>query len=66
MRTENKSDFTKEMHSFVWVFIFLFSLCVISFPIALWRVAQSEKFKGVHVKSHSIAEKLPKIADKTP
>lgn len=66
MNIENKSNFTKEMHSFVWVFVVLLSLCAITFPIALWRVAQSEKFKGFHVKSYPVGQRLPKIADKKP
>jgi hypothetical protein len=66
MQTDNKSNFTKEMHSFVWVFTVIFSLCAITFPIAFWRVAQTEKFKGSHVKSYPVGERSPQIADKKP
>jgi hypothetical protein len=41
----------KSMHRIVWSFIAIFVACGVTYPIAIARVSQMEKFKGSHVKS---------------
>jgi hypothetical protein len=43
----------RDLHRYVWGLMAVFSAFAISFPIALWRVSQSDRFRpyGSHVKS---------------
>ncbi len=43
----------RELHRYVWGLMAVFSAFAISYPIACWRVSQSEQFRpyGSHVKS---------------
>jgi hypothetical protein len=43
----------RELHRYVWGLMAVFSAFVISYPIACWRVSQSEQFRPYrsHVKS---------------
>jgi hypothetical protein len=46
----------QELHRYVWGLMGLFAAVAISFPIACWRVSQSEQFRAdrSHVKSVTI------------
>jgi hypothetical protein len=61
-----KTNYNKEMHKIVWILLGVFGLIAVSFPTALWRVSQMEKFKGFHVKSYPLEGKVQHIADKKP
>lgn len=54
----------REMHKYVLGFVGVFLLIGASYPIALWRVSQHEKFAGLHVKSFTDAGK-PKLPSDT-
>jgi hypothetical protein len=41
----------KEMHGIVFALIGIFALFAATYPIAMWRVSQMDKFRGDHVKS---------------
>jgi Mn2+/Fe2+ NRAMP family transporter len=41
----------KRMHQIVWGLVVVFTACAVTFPIAMVRVSQMEKFKGSHIKS---------------
>jgi hypothetical protein len=52
------------MHKFVWGCVGVFTLVCVTYPIAMWRVTQMEKFRGIYVKSLTIEGKDPaKVAD---
>jgi hypothetical protein len=40
-----------KMHKIVFAFIGLFVAIAVTYPIAMWRVSQMDKFRGFHVKS---------------
>jgi hypothetical protein len=42
---------TQRMHQIVWSFIAVFTACAVTFPVAMMRVSQMDKFKGSHIKS---------------
>jgi hypothetical protein len=46
----------RELHRYVWGLMAIFSAFAISYPIACWRVSQSEQFRPdrSHVKSVAI------------
>jgi hypothetical protein len=41
----------QKMHKIVFAFIGIFTLFAVTYPIAMWRVSQMDKFRGFHVKS---------------
>ncbi|MEG3921104.1 hypothetical protein QUA34_18260 [Microcoleus sp. POL10_C6] len=47
------------MHKIVWVSVGVLTLFFMTFPIAMWRVSQKEKFRGFHVKSLTIEGQNP-------
>ncbi len=59
METKSKPLPAREMHKFVWVGVGLFTLVCVTYPIAMWRVTQMEKFRGIYVKSLTIEGKDP-------
>ena len=59
METKNKPLPAREMHKIVWVSVGVLTLFFMSFPIAMWRVSQKEKFRGFHVKSLTIGGQNP-------
>jgi hypothetical protein len=59
METKNKPIPAREMHKIVWVSIGVLTLFFMTFPIAMWRVSQKEKFRGFHVKSFTIEGQSP-------
>ncbi|TRU33752.1 MAG: hypothetical protein EWV50_19790 [Microcystis aeruginosa Ma_MB_F_20061100_S20] len=49
-----------KMHDIVWILVGVFGLFAITFPLAMWRVSNMEKFQGSHVKSLVVeGEKAP-------
>ncbi|TAG89526.1 MAG: hypothetical protein EAZ09_24085 [Oscillatoriales cyanobacterium] len=64
METKSKPLPAREMHKFVWGCVGVFTLVCVTYPIAMWRVTQMEKFRGIYVKSLTIEGKDPaKVAD---
>ena len=59
METKNKPIPAREMHKIVWVSVGVLTLFFMTFPIAMWRVSQKEKFRGFHVKSFTIEGQSP-------
>ena len=59
METKNKQLPAREMHKIVWVSVGVLTLFFMTFPIAMWRVSQKEKFRGFHVKSFTIEGQSP-------
>lgn len=51
METKNKPLPAREMHKIVWACVGVFTLCLVTYPIAMFRVTQKEKFRGIYVKS---------------
>ncbi|WP_333160965.1 hypothetical protein [Microcoleus sp. Pol12B4] len=47
------------MHKIVLVSVGVLTLFFMTFPIAMWRVSQKEKFRGFHVKSLTIEGQNP-------
>lgn len=41
----------RKMHKIVFAFMGLFTAIAVTYPIAMWRVSQMDKFRGFHVKS---------------
>jgi hypothetical protein len=41
----------QKMHKIVFAFVGIFALFAVTYPIAMWRVSQMDKFRGFHVKS---------------
>jgi hypothetical protein len=41
----------RKMHKIVFAFMGLFAAIAVTYPIAMWRVSQMDKFRGFHVKS---------------
>jgi len=54
METKNKPLPAREMHKIVWISMGVLTLFFVTYPIAMWRVSQKEKFLGSHVKSLTI------------
>lgn len=54
METKNKPLPAREMHKIVWACVGVFTLCLVTYPIAMLRVTQKEKFRGVYVKSLTV------------
>lgn len=63
METKNKPLPAREMHKIVWACVGVFTLCLVTYPIAMFRVTQKEKFRGIYVKSLTVELKNP---DGTP
>jgi hypothetical protein len=59
METKNKPLPAREMHKIVWVGVGVLTLFFVTYPIAMWRVSQKEKFLGSHVKSLTIEGQKP-------
>ncbi|MBD0308128.1 MAG: hypothetical protein ICV80_08320 [Microcoleus sp. T1-bin1] len=59
MDTKNKPIAAREMQKIVWVSVGVLTLFFMTFPIAMWRVSQKEKFRGFHVKSFTIEGQSP-------
>jgi hypothetical protein len=59
MDTKNKPIPPREMHKIVWVSVGVLTLFFLTFPIAIWRISQKEKFRGFHVKSFTIKGQSP-------
>jgi len=59
METKNKPIPAREMHKIVGVSVGVLTLFFMTFPIAMWRVSQKEKFRGFHVKSFTIEGQSP-------
>jgi hypothetical protein len=49
----------KSMHKFVWMCLGVFTLFIITAPIAIFRVNQMAKFKDTYVKSLTDEWKAP-------
>ena len=62
METKNKPLPAKEMHKIVWGGVGVLILFFVTYPIAMWRVSQMEKFRGSHVKSFTLEGKKPDSA----
>jgi hypothetical protein len=59
METKNKPLPAREMHKIVWAGVGVLTLFFVTYPIAMWRVSQKEKFLGSHIKSLTIEGKNP-------
>jgi hypothetical protein len=59
METRNKLIPAREMHKIVWVSVGVLTLFFMTFPIAMWRVSQKEKFRDFHLKSFTIEGQSP-------
>lgn len=59
MQIQNKPLPAREMHKIVLIMMGVFSLMAITFPTAMMRVSQMEKFRGFHVKSLPLDLKKP-------
>jgi len=59
METKNKPLPAREMHKIVWVGVGVLTLFFVTYPIAMWRVSQKEKFLGSHIKSLTVEGKNP-------
>ncbi|BCL37332.1 hypothetical protein [Nostoc sp. MS1] len=57
MRQTNHTS-SRQMHKYVWMLVGVFSLMAVSYPVAMFRVSQKEKFQGFHVKSLTVEGKL--------
>ncbi len=62
METKNKPLPAREMHKIVWGGVGVLTLFFVTYPIAMWRVSQMEKFRGSHVKSFTLEGKKPDSA----
>lgn len=51
MKSQIKSDSLQKLHKIVWIFVGVFGLIAVSYPIACLRIAQTTKFAGSHLKS---------------
>ncbi len=59
MEPKNKPLPAKEMHKIVWACVGVLTLCFVTYPIAMFRVTQKEKFHGIYVKSLTMEWKKP-------
>jgi hypothetical protein len=53
----------QKMHKIVFAFVGIFTLFAVTYPIAMWRVSQMDKFRGFHVKSlpDNLAQPVNKV-----
>ncbi len=58
MEAQRKYSSSKQMHKYILMLVGVFSLMIGSYPIAMMRISQKEKFHGFHVKSLTIEGKL--------
>ena len=56
MNAQVRKVSSRKMHDIVWILVGLFGLFAITFPLAMWRVSNMEKFQGSHVKSLVVVE----------
>jgi|JI71714BRNA_FD_contig_101_278246_length_2355_multi_2_in_0_out_0_2 hypothetical protein len=54
----------RELHKIVWAMVGVFGLFSLSYPLAMWRVSQHEKFAGFHVKSFPLEIKKVSVEGK--
>jgi hypothetical protein len=56
-RSNSQRISARELHGYVWGIMTVFIAFAISYPIACWRVSQSEQFRAhqSHVKSLTIS-----------
>jgi len=59
METKNKPIAARKMYKIVWVSVGVLTLFFMTFPIAMWRMSQKEKFCGFHVKSLTLEGQSP-------
>ncbi len=59
MQTQKTHCQARAMHKYVWILVGIWTLLAVTFPIALKRVSQSDKFTGFHVKSLTLEGQLP-------
>jgi bicarbonate transport system ATP-binding protein len=59
METKTQPLSAREMHKIVWVGVGVLTLFFVTYPIAMWRVSQKEKFLGSHIKSLTVEGKNP-------
>jgi hypothetical protein len=55
----------QEMHKIVFTLVGVFTLIAVTYPIAMFRVSDTEKFRDYHVKSLTL-EYTPASEQKTP
>ncbi|QLE55068.1 hypothetical protein [Nostoc sp. TCL26-01] len=58
MELEKRYISSKQLHKYVWMLVGVFALMAMTFPTAMMRVSQKEKFHGYHVKSLPIDGKF--------
>ena len=53
----------QKMHKIVFAFVGIFVSIAVTYPIAMWRVSQMDKFRGSHVKSlpDNLAQPLSQV-----
>jgi hypothetical protein len=55
-----KNKLAKEkMHKCVLILMGVFSMFVTTYPLACWRVSQTQKFGGSHLKSITVKQEKP-------
>ncbi len=59
-------DSSLKMHKYVWGGVAIFSAFCVTFPIAMARVSQHEKFSGQPLKSLTCDGKIPSQKQITP
>lgn len=59
MQTQKTPNPSQPMHKYVLILVGIWTLLAITFPLALRRVSDSEKFAGFHVKSLTLEGQLP-------
>jgi len=65
MQSQNKQTSSIEMHKYVLIMLGVFTLIIATFPTAMFRVSQKEKFLGSHVKSPAPEYQPEKPAEKS-
>ena len=66
LTSATKLTSVREMHKIVGILLGVFTLFAATFPTAMWRVSQMDKFEGFHVKSLSLEGKLHHSPNKIP
>lgn len=51
MNIQTRTVAMGRMHRVVWILVGVFGLFAVTFPIAMWRVSNMDKFQGSPVKS---------------
>jgi hypothetical protein len=59
MEAKNKPIPAREIHKIVWVSVGVLTLFFLTFPIAMWRISQKEKFPGFYLKFLTIEGQSP-------